>query len=654
MKSIKEICELIEKNQAKELKLEYEGRFVVKYINIMLEGDENRKIQLQLASGNNRPEDFQALTNQLENFKKSVLQNISIERVILQKFSGESFKHVVGMKVPGMQSLSLVGCNGTLDNIRYLTDLLSTPHLVSFEYLLSEAFCSIAPDTKMPSFEVFDSYLTKALKIKKNLRKIKLAFCIDESNVNGVSNMISNLKNITSLDLATDSWYLGQCLIRVPQTCVEVSFGFGLLSNYIKGEMKEIVYLLLTQNIQKLTLKNINIEVKDWFEKIVSLLNHKTLTSLNFEGFGKFDPKIKKEFLETLSKNNTLKEVYVNKKRFSKEMFYRQCSAVKLLMQKRLAKGPIQNILSFICDDASMNELAYSTYSKCFVALKKAREEQSSQSILSRKLKAENNLNGIKMAFKISWENVKSISNVISTLKGLTGLELAADNSSYLVQCLAVAPQTVSEIALNFGLVSNYPEEERVLERDIVQIVDLLLKRNIQTLILKSFIRESKAFEKFVPLLKHETLTSLNLYGFAEFDAKSKEEFLNTLSKNNTLEEVYFNGIRFSKEMFHRQCFAVKLLIQKRVAKGPIQNILSFICSDTSLNEAAYSTYSKCSVALKKTEEELSKQSTLVANVTSDNLVSKMLKLTEIAKTLGTANKNPSDRQSLSKKRSFK
>lgn len=341
MKDFEEICELIVKNQAQELELFYVGFLTPKYIYIVLDGKEDERIKLDLPSGD-RPKEYTRLTNQLEKFKKSLLQNISIERVILTNFNGESFKRLVGIKVPGMQSLSLIQCNGTLENMCHLTDLLSTSHLVSFEYLL-RGFEYSFDNIKKPTSEVFD-YLASALKTKNNLKKIKLVYSIEHENIPFLAQMISNFRKLTSLDLAESKFPLEK--------------GLSVIG----------------------------------VKELVPLLNHKTLTSLNLKDFAKVDPKCTKEILEILSKNTTLRELNFYGIRFSKDKFYTKCFVVKLLMSKRLAKGLIKNILNFMCDETSINETAYSTYNNFILKSFALQSENQSKSLILKKQKEEETL----------------------------------------------------------------------------------------------------------------------------------------------------------------------------------------------------------------------------------------------------------------------
>lgn len=335
MKDLKEICELIEKNEGTEI--EIKSRFDV--ITICLDCK------------------FFALLN-AEGFKilkENLLLNSSLIRIRMNNFLNKSSlsKTLESLPLQRISQLAFIDCR--LD-LKHLAELLVKNSLTEFQLVSTP----LSP-------EDVDS-ISKILSC--GLKTLKLQDSLSENNVQSVIKMIENCKTLTNLDLSFNPpEFYKKILPIVPQTvnelCLSVkdfvadpnlsvgSGDAGLISDAMK-ENKNIKKLIIIFERTRHTLI--------YIEKCTSLLKIPNVTSLVFNCPILSEQSIKL-FLEALSKSKNLMELYIGNKRYT-DKIYEHCAAVQVLIAKRVAKDAVKKVLSFLVNDKDANELAYNAYAK--------------------------------------------------------------------------------------------------------------------------------------------------------------------------------------------------------------------------------------------------------------------------------------------------
>lgn len=339
MKNLKEMCELIEKNQATEIGI----RAHFNEVGIWMDCRSYNVFS---------SEEFKIL-------KEKLMLNSSLKKVTIGSFSDEKeFSEIFeGLHIQGMSELAFLECRF---NLKEFITLLGKNTLIKFEY------SNHRKDFTPPRSEVFD-YISKFS--SSSLKALILIDGLSKDNIQSVSKMIANCKALTSLDLSCNNpEFYKEVLPVIPQTVNELSVSIrrfledrNLSADTVDSNLISDS-LIKNTSIRKLTVIKMGAKKPPFeIDESVSLLKIPNITSLAFMCPMREEQSMKL-FLEALSKSKNLMELHINERTRYRDKIYDQCAIAQVLIGKRVAKDVVKKVLNFLVNDKQTNELAYNAY----------------------------------------------------------------------------------------------------------------------------------------------------------------------------------------------------------------------------------------------------------------------------------------------------
>lgn len=374
MISIKELCELIEKNQAKKIRISCTETGYGKEFYITLYSDEEKNLDDAKTSRFNYENQaymnrqtgefiqYETGLEELKALKKSLSANSSLQELHLN-VEPHMINLLEGLKLPGMVSFA-VYFPLVVENLEDLSALfLSTNSLTYFTYMpyWNPSYKMSKSDTEAALYEP----LMKLISQNNNLKKLGLYDCLDKSNLKSIIEMIENLKQVTNLELFETDFHSYKSLLEVlPKRITELGLSITLDSEEDKIDLLSKA-MLNNQSVEKLIVREqhrFSSEGSTDFGRFIPILDNQHITDLAFTLQWPNAQYTTKAFIEKiLSKNNHLSTFTVNGKTHFDN---RQYVVVQALLKKRVPRGPMEKVLSFLSDNKALNTVAYDSVVK--------------------------------------------------------------------------------------------------------------------------------------------------------------------------------------------------------------------------------------------------------------------------------------------------
>lgn len=200
---------------------------------------------------------------------------------------------------------------------------------------------------------------------------------------------------------------------------------------------------------------------------------------------------------------------------------------------------------------------------------------------LSKILLKNINLKNLSLIGCLHKENLKSVSDMISSCKELSNLDLSENDLQWSLPCLFASPNKIREVSLSPFYHEAAELSKKMLENQSIQKL---------TIAQQYYNKHNGAFnfKNFQLLLENKSITTLDFQCIIP-EASNMKSFLETLEGNRSLVDLSVGGNRFLNG--YQQAVAVQVLKKRGVFEGPLKKILSFLMDNKAVNERAYNSY---------------------------------------------------------------
>lgn len=329
MISTKELFELIEKNAVTEI--EFSERSKSGQLTVMLEGNKTCNLETERK---NAVEEGTLIDEPLEKLKNKLLKNSSLKKVTLKNLESAPLMKTLleGLRVTGMVELSLMECDWTSSNVRYLSDILSnSTSLKRFNFLCYGAGTTEWRWLRTSTIKALTNLLSK----HTDLQHIALCGrCVIDDTVTFFFDWLKELKQLKSLDLSNNHFIdFASDLEKLPKHISEYHFSVRYQN---EADILERI-MLKSEHIKKLIIteyQDCNFYPYSWdVKKLASSLKKLNLVDLRIHG----------------TRYDTVSD-------------YHQRLTLAVLKKKGMPGALSKKILSFLVDDKESNLRAYDTY----------------------------------------------------------------------------------------------------------------------------------------------------------------------------------------------------------------------------------------------------------------------------------------------------